>query len=80
MKLKQLLSVIDPLQRVDVQVFAYGVFCTSSRADELITAEDVLAQARKCVLDAKVTFVLIVREEEDHIDFDVLHIQVELCK
>lgn len=80
MKLKQLLKVTNPKQRVHVQVYAYGIFYGSTVADGMKTAEDVLAQVRKDVLDAKVTFVIATTAEEAEHDFTVLHIQVELCK
>lgn len=80
MKLKQLLKVTDPKQRVHVQVYAYGVFHASTVADGMKTVEDVLARVRKDVLDAKVTFVIATTAEEAEHDFTVLHIQVELCK
>lgn len=80
MKLKELLKVTDPKQRVHVQVYAYGVFYASSEADGMKTAEDVLAHVRKDVLGAKVTFAIATTAEEAEIVFSVLHIQVELCK
>lgn len=80
MKLKQLLKVTNPKQRVHVQVYAYGIFYGSTVADGMNTVEDVLAQVRKDVLDAKVTFVIATTAEEAEHDFTVLHIQVELCK
>ena len=78
MKLKQLLKVTDPKQRVHVQVYAYGVFYASTVVGGMKTVEDVLAHVRKDFLYAKVTFVIASTEEEDGIDFTVLHIQVEL--
>lgn len=80
MKLKQLLKVTNPKQRVHVQVYAYGVFYASTLTDGMKTVEDVLAHVRKDILDAKVTFVIATTAEEADIDFTVLHIQVELCK
>lgn len=80
MKLKQLLKVTDPKQRVHVQVYAYGVFYGSTVADGMDTVAEVLSNVRKDILDAKVTFVIATTAEEAEIDFTVLHIQVELCK
>lgn len=80
MKLKQLLKVTDPKQRVHVKVYAYGVFYVSTVFYGMKTAEDVLAHACKDLLDAKVTFVIATTAEEAEIDFTVLSIQVELCK
>ena len=79
MKLKQLLKVTDPKQCVNVRVYAYGMFYSSTLFDGLKTAEDVLAHAYKDILDAKVTFVIATKVEAG-IGFIVLHIHVELCK
>ena len=80
MKLKQLLKVTAPKQRVRVQVYTCGVFYVSTDVDGMKTVANVLAYVRKDVLDAKVTFVIATTEKEDDIDFTVLHIHVELCK
>ena len=80
MKLKQILKVTNPEQRVHVQVYAYGVFYASTLTDGMKTAKEVLDGVRKDILDAKVTFVIATTAEEGENDFAVLHIQVELCK
>ena len=80
MKLKQLLKVTNPKQRVHVRVYAGGVFYVSTVDDGMKTVEDVLAYIRKDVLDAKVTFVIASTEEEGDFYFTVLYIHVELCK
>lgn len=78
MKLKQLLKVTAPKQRVHVKVFAYGSLYGSSVLDGMETVEDVLAQVYPQILEAKVTFVIALREEEADIEVTVLHIHVEL--
>ena len=80
MKLKQILKVTDPKQRVHVEVYAYGIFYASTVADGMETVGDVIERARKDVLDAKVTFVLASTLNGGNNEFTVLHIQVELCK
>ena len=80
MKLKQLLKVTDPKQRVNVQAYAYGFFYGSTVVDGLKTAEDVLKNAYKDILSAEVTYLKSTMVEESDIYFSVLLIQVELCK
>ena len=79
MKLKELLKVTDPKQRVNVQVYEYGIYSASTANAGMKTTEDVLTQVRKDVLDAKVTFVITTTAEEAGIDFTVLRIRVEIC-
>ena len=80
MKLKQLLKVTDPKQRVNVQVYAYGFFYGSTVVNGLKTAEDVLKNAYKDILSAEVTNLIPTMAEESGSYFSDLLIQVELCK
>ena len=78
MKLKQLLKVTDPNQRVHVEVYAFGIFYASTVVDGMQI--ETLLHIRKDILDARVTFVLATTMKEDNSEFTVLHIQVELCE
>lgn len=80
MKLKQLLKVTAPKQRVHVKVFAHGELYGSSVLDGMETVEDVLAQVYPQILEAEVTFVIALREVEADIEVTILHIHVELFK